>query len=155
MYALARMNWSQWPGLTHKILPVNDRGSTLTSVAIVDEVAGRLAVLTQSVEQAGFIAVPILGGSKALRLFGLFRPDVAVIHADLKSGISAAGLCGLLKSSYKGDSSAVSTIVIANETQPWFATTRHELVSDYLILPFTAHHLVKAIRRVLDAHKDA
>lgn len=134
---------------------MSGRISDLKSVAIVDDVAGRLAMLTQYLEQAGFIAIPILGGYAALKLFALFRPDVAVINADLTTGVTAADLCKMINSPFNGDSSTVSNIiVVAREEQSWFSSIQPNLVSDYLILPFTAHHLIQAIRRVLDLDDD-
>ena len=117
----------------------------LMAVAIVDEEIGRLAVLTRIVEQAGYIAIPATEGGKALRLFAMFKPELAVINADLTAGISAPDLCA----AFSGPPSGVPVVVMAREPKPWFSSREQQLVSDYLILPFTAYQLIHMIRRLL------
>ncbi len=130
---------------------MTDCDPSLMAVALVDEEIGRLALLTRIVEQAGYIAVPAHGGRKALKLFAMVRPQLVVIHADLTTDITAADL----SAEFSSPPSRVPVVVIAHEPKPWFASGKQRLVSDYLILPFTAYHLLHAIRRLLSVRGNA
>ncbi len=122
-----------------------------TAVAIVDEEIGRLALLTRIVEEAGYIAVPAYSGERALKLFDMIRPELAVIHADLTAGITAAELCA----EFSDPPNSVPVVVIAYEPKPWFSCREQRLVSDYLILPFTAHQLIQVIQKWLNPRAGA
>jgi putative two-component system response regulator len=121
------------------------------NILVVDDVNTNLAVLTEMIHNAGYIARPVTNARQAVSAIEALTPDLILMDISMPE-IDGYTFCGMLKKSVKTREIPVIFISALNGPQDRIKGYQSGAV-DYITKPFEAEELLLRVNNQLKVHK--